>query len=61
MLQIYQHDRWRERPPGAPSPPATRLVAAAVAAGVLVLGLWPEPLLAVSREAAAVLPPGGRT
>lgn len=61
MLQIYQHDRWRERPPGAPSPPATRLVAAAVAAGVLVLGLWPEPLLAVSREAAAVLLPGGRT
>ena len=59
MLQIYQHDFWRgKRPPGA-SPRPARAVAAGMAVLILALGLWPEPLLSASREAAAVLPDTG--
>jgi multicomponent Na+:H+ antiporter subunit D len=55
MFQIYQHDFWRgERPAGA-SALRLRVPGAVLAALVLAIGLWPEPLLAVSREAAAVL------
>ncbi|MFO7573421.1 MAG: proton-conducting transporter membrane subunit [Gaiellaceae bacterium] len=58
LLQIYQHDYWR---PGSPvaraesSPVVLRALTFGVAALVLALGLWPEPLLAASREAAEVL------
>jgi len=58
LLQIYQHDFWRPAGRGiaAPQSPAVlRGIALAVAALVLALGLWPEPLLAASREAAEVL------
>lgn len=63
LLQIYQHDYWR---PGATdasaeaSPLALRLLTFGVAVVVLGLGLWPEPLLAASREAADVLAGGAR-
>ena len=59
MFQVYQRDFWRERR----ETPGGRLLRApglAMALVVVVLGLWPEPLLAVSREAAAVLPGSGR-
>ena len=55
MFQIYQHDFWRGERRGPDSPAAVRGVAVAVAALVVALGLWPEPLLAAGREAAAVL------
>jgi multicomponent Na+:H+ antiporter subunit D len=56
MFQIYQHDFWsRYRRSGPPSPLALRAVAATLAAGIVALGVWPEPLLWVSREAAEVL------
>jgi len=62
MFQIYQHDFWRPeqgKPPpaerGPSSPFALRAVALMVAALVVGLGLWPEPLLAAGREAAEAL------
>lgn len=61
LLQIYQHDRWRPREerdvptPKEIAPRAQRTVAAVVAAVVLALGLWPQPLLAIGDQAAAEL------
>lgn len=59
VFQIYQHDRWRPREerervmPSLPASVAQRAVAIVVALVVLVLGLWPQPLLAVGEQAAA--------
>ena len=57
LLQIYQHDYWRPAADVAREPNrlALRLLTFGVAAVVIGLGVWPEPLLAASREAAAVL------
>lgn len=61
LFQIYQHDRWRpraerERPmPTEAARPGQRAVALVVAAVIVVLGLWPEPLLAIGDQAAAEL------
>lgn len=63
LLQIYQHDYWRPAATDASaeaSPLALRLLTFGVAVVVLGLGLWPEPLLAASREAADVLLGGAR-
>ncbi|HWC26324.1 MAG TPA: proton-conducting transporter membrane subunit [Solirubrobacteraceae bacterium] len=65
LFQIYQHDRWRPREereremPADPAGRGQRAVALAVAAVVLVLGLWPEPLLAIGEQAAGELTSGG--
>jgi multicomponent Na+:H+ antiporter subunit D len=59
MFQIYQHDFWAEGRAGAPSPWPRQLVPAVLALLALATGLWPEPLLAVSRDAAATLLRGG--
>lgn len=59
VFQIYQHDRWRPREerervmPTARASLAQRSVAIVVALVVLVIGLWPQPLLAVGEQAAA--------
>ena len=58
MFQIYQHDFWREERSVRAEGRAGGAVTASVALVVLALGLWPEPLLAVSRDAAAVLAGG---
>jgi len=57
MFQIYQHDHWRppDEPPPPPDGPWQRAPALLAAAAVLVLGLWPEPLLAASEAAAGAL------
>lgn len=58
LFQIYQHDHWRPQPADAQRPSSSRAVrvpAIGLAALILALGLWPEPLLAASRAAAAVL------
>jgi multicomponent Na+:H+ antiporter subunit D len=59
VLQVYQYDFWRGERRGPPSPGAQRLVIGTLALVVLAAGLWPEPLLALSRDAAAALPGGG--
>jgi multicomponent Na+:H+ antiporter subunit D len=58
MFQLYQHDFWLGKRAGVSSPLPLRLLSAALALVVLAAGLWPEPLLALSREAAAVFPEG---
>ena len=55
LFQIYQHVYWRPQPEQRPSPAAARAVVAVLAAAVLLLGLWPEPLLALSEQAGDVL------
>jgi len=55
MFQIYQHDFWRGERHGPSHGPALRAPVAVLALAVLALGLWPEPLVAVSKEAAEVL------
>jgi len=60
MFQIYQHEFWGpSRRSGPESPAAVRAVAVGLAALVIAVGLWPEPLLSASREAAGVLGGGG--
>jgi multicomponent Na+:H+ antiporter subunit D len=60
MFQIYQHDFWRGESPAPRRPGVTRAVGPLLAALVVALGLWPEPLLAAGRTAADVLAPAPR-
>jgi multicomponent Na+:H+ antiporter subunit D len=56
MLQIYQHNFWRGVRGGADSALASRLLLLGLAGVVVLISMWPEPLLAWSREAASALP-----
>ncbi len=60
MFQIYQHDFWRGHGTAPRRPRVSRVVGPLLAALVVALGLWPEPLLAAGREAADVLLPALR-
>jgi len=55
MFQIYQHDFWRGERTEEPITPGNRALVAGLAAILVGLGLWPEPLLAVSSAAAESL------
>jgi multicomponent Na+:H+ antiporter subunit D len=55
MFQMYQHEFWRGESRGRVTPWALQVLPAVLALLVLAAGLWPEPLLALSRDAAAVL------
>ena len=55
MFQIYQHDFWRDVRSAQVGRRAVGAVTVSVGLVILALGLWPEPLLAVSRRAAAAL------
>ena len=54
-FQAYQYDFWRERRTGAPSGWPQQAIVGFLALLLLAAGLWPEPLLALSRDAANVL------
>jgi multicomponent Na+:H+ antiporter subunit D len=54
-FQVYQRRFVRPRSEGKPSPRAARLLVGALAALVVLLGLWPEPLVYLSEAAADVL------
>jgi multicomponent Na+:H+ antiporter subunit D len=58
-FQVYQRRFLAPRDEGKPSPAATRALVAGLAALVLLLGLWPEPLVYLSEAAAGVLAGGG--
>jgi len=60
MFQMYQREFWRTPPADHPSRWPLQLLPAMLAVLVLAAGLWPEPLLALSRDAAALLSRGGR-
>jgi multicomponent Na+:H+ antiporter subunit D len=55
MFQIYQHAFWRDVRAETPSPWPLQVLPALLGLLVLGAGVWPEPLLALSREAAATL------
>jgi multicomponent Na+:H+ antiporter subunit D len=59
-FQVYQRRFLKPNPEdgGKPSPPAARLLVGSLAALVLALGVWPEPLVFVSEAAATVLVEG---
>jgi multicomponent Na+:H+ antiporter subunit D len=59
-FQVYQYDFWRGERAGPTRGWPQQVVVAALALLVLGAGLWPEPLLALSRDAAQALPGGGR-
>jgi len=59
MFQMYQHEFWSRPRAGHASPWPLQLLPAILALLVLAGGLWPEPLLALSRGAAGVLSRGG--
>jgi multicomponent Na+:H+ antiporter subunit D len=60
MFQVYQRRYWAPHAPsGPPSLWPRRLLVIAVAAVIVALGVWPEPLLALSARAAEVLPRRG--
>ena len=59
MFQLYGHRFWVE-PPGdeeqATTSASARLLIAGIAVAVVALGAWPEPLIALSEQAARSLP-----
>jgi multicomponent Na+:H+ antiporter subunit D len=59
-FQIYQYDFWRGERIGPRSGRPQQAVVAVLALAVLGVGLWPEPLLALSHDAAEVVSGGGR-
>lgn len=60
VFQIYQYDFWRGERTGARGGWPQQAVVGALAVLVLVGGLWAEPLLAASRNAAQALSGGER-
>ncbi|MEM8530217.1 MAG: proton-conducting transporter membrane subunit [Chloroflexota bacterium] len=55
MFQIYQRDFWERNRAEQASPFLARMHVLFLAALILVVGIWPEPMLAVSEQAASVL------
>jgi multicomponent Na+:H+ antiporter subunit D len=56
VMQLYVRHFWAAVPDAAPASPArTRALVGTLAASLLAIGLWPQPLLHVSQQAAAVL------
>jgi len=55
LFQIYQHTYWRPAQDHHRAPRGARVVVAALAGVVLAVGLWPEPLLALSDQAGDAL------
>ena len=57
-FQVYQRRFLAPHDGEKPGPPAARLVVISLAALLLLLGLWPEPLISLSQAAAGVLAGG---
>ena len=55
VFQLYQYDFWRGERSGLPNPWPQQAVVAGLALLILAAGVWPEPLLALSQDAAEVL------
>ncbi|NOK78260.1 MAG: hypothetical protein GFH24_608346n36 [Chloroflexi bacterium AL-N5] len=55
MFQIYQRDFWERNHAEKKSPLLARIHVLILAILILVVGVWPEPILAVSEQAASVL------
>jgi multicomponent Na+:H+ antiporter subunit D len=55
VFQVYQHDFWRSERAGPASGWPQQAVIGGLALLVLAAGVWPEPLLGLSRDAAEAL------
>ena len=55
MFQKYQHNFWVHPSHKTPSPFTPRLLVFGLAALIVLAGFWPEPLLVLSRQAAAIM------
>lgn len=55
VFQVYQYEFWRGEPSGTRGGRVQHVIVGALALLTLSAGLWPEPLLALSRDAADVL------
>ncbi|MDP8923885.1 MAG: oxidoreductase [Chloroflexota bacterium] len=55
MLRIYQRTFWATEVRSTESNRSAQMLVLGLAGVLLVVGFWPEPLLAISRDAAAVL------
>jgi multicomponent Na+:H+ antiporter subunit D len=55
MLRLYQRSFWTDETPPIPSAWSARTLVFALALVLVGVGVWPEPLLGVSREAASAL------
>jgi multicomponent Na+:H+ antiporter subunit D len=55
VFQVYQYEFWRGERTGERSRRAQQAVIGVLALITLAAGVWPEPLLALSRDAAAAL------
>lgn len=59
VFQVYQHDFWRGKRTWPRSSRSQQMLVAALAVLILGAGMWPEPLVAFSQDAARVLSGGG--
>jgi multicomponent Na+:H+ antiporter subunit D len=59
VFQVCQYDFWRGERSGPASAWTQQAVVAALGLLVLAAGIWPEPLLALSQDAAQALAGGG--
>jgi multicomponent Na+:H+ antiporter subunit D len=59
VFQVYQYDFWRGERTGPASAWTQQAVVAGLALLVLAGGIWPEPLLALSQDAAEAIAGGG--
>lgn len=59
MFQTYQHNFWVSPRQQTPSPVTPRMLVLGLAALIVLIGCWPEPLLVLSRQAATIM--GGPT
>ena len=59
-FQVYQYDFWRGERTGPRAGRPQQALVAGLALLILALGLWPEPLLALSHDAASALDGGAR-
>ncbi|MBA2441725.1 MAG: oxidoreductase [Rubrobacter sp.] len=57
-FQVYQRRFVAPQGPGKASPPTARFLVVALAALIVLMGVWPEPLVALSDAAAATLAGG---
>jgi multicomponent Na+:H+ antiporter subunit D len=58
VFQVYQYDFWRGERDAPRRSRHKHVVAGLLALVVIAAGVWPEPLLALSRDAAGALPGG---
>jgi multicomponent Na+:H+ antiporter subunit D len=55
MLRIYQRTYWAGHEPASASRWSARVLVLGLGVVLIAVGVWPEPLLAISRDAATVL------